>query len=400
MLDQRLSPAAPDLSAPDRSTPELSAPDAAAPDRPDLGLAAPPAPQDRRRLVAALRARLAARPDLLPAHEHARRVVRAFRLPAFYEMETRCNLSCEGCYYFDGGETAASRPEPDLRRWEALFAAEAVRGVSMAYFVGAEPSLSPARLAAAAKSLPRGNIGTNGIAPIPREIPYRIGVSIWSVDPEEDRTLRGAGAFAKALRNYAGDPRAIMLFTVSARTIGEIDRAARLCADHGVELTFNLYSPTRAMRDRLTRRDPGGGGRFDRAIAPVLDAEALARARDAMDAALADHPATVVSSHAYHALMCAPGPRYPLDPVTGEALRCGSRMGEGMRYHLADLSRGHVKCGTPSVDCAQCRMYSGGWSSRFHPRLEDLASDAAFARWLEMVAVAGRIFLLRGDAGG
>ena len=53
-----------------------------------------------------------------------------------------------------------------------------------------------------------------------------------------------------------------------------------------------------------------------------------------------------------------------------------------------------MKCCTFDIDCSQCRIYSGGWSSKFEPRPEDLADITAFERWLDMVDTAGRIFVL------
>ena len=55
---------------------------------------------DRRARLIRLSALLQGAPDLAPSYEEAKRVVRAFRKPAFYEVATRCNLFCEGCYYF------------------------------------------------------------------------------------------------------------------------------------------------------------------------------------------------------------------------------------------------------------------------------------------------------------
>ena len=98
----------------------------------------------RRERLARIRDLLDASPDLRPRYETAKEIVRAFRRPAFYEVATRCNLFCEGCYYF--ADDFAPRPEErNLDAWRAFFAAEAARGVTMAYFVGAEPALEHVR---------------------------------------------------------------------------------------------------------------------------------------------------------------------------------------------------------------------------------------------------------------
>src|SRR5579862_5519784 len=80
-------------------------------------------------------------PDLAARYEAAKAVVRAFRRTGFYEVTQRCNLKCEGCYYFEGGLTQPVVEQKSAAAWDEFFAAEAQRGVSMAYFVGAEPAL-------------------------------------------------------------------------------------------------------------------------------------------------------------------------------------------------------------------------------------------------------------------
>jgi hypothetical protein len=64
-----------------------------------------------------------------------------------------------------------------------------------------------------------------------------------------------------------------------------------------------------------------------------------------------------------------------------------------MRYHTADARQAERKCCTPDVDCSSCRMYSGGWSSKFQPTAHDVSSEAAFSDWLDMMKTLGEIFL-------
>ena len=65
-----------------------------------------------------------------------------------------------------------------------------------------------------------------------------------------------------------------------------------------------------------------------------------------------------------------------------------------MRYFKTDLQPGAEKCGTSDAVCSECRMYSGGWSSKFEPRDGDVRDEAALSDWLEMIAALGRIFLI------
>ncbi|ANU07058.1 radical SAM protein [Paraurantiacibacter namhicola] len=355
----------------------------------------------RRERLGRLKGLLAQSPKLAASYEDAKRVVRAFRRPAFYEISTRCNLFCEGCYHFSDDFHAPASEVNDAQAWDEFFAAEGARGVTMAYFVGAEPALEQERLIAASAHFPYGNIGTNGTIALDPSIPYRIGVSVWGVDEEVDASLRGASAFGKALKNYAGDRRAIMLYTLSKANLADVPRLVETCADHDLPVTFNMYSPTQTYMRKL-----GGAEANDRkyfrissAASNLLwDDESLHETRRVMEEVMERFPETVVYSSAYNEWSTRSGPLYDIDPETGVARDCHSRMTGTMRYYKTDMSHAaQEKCGTSDAICSECRMYSGGWSSKFELRDEDVSSPAAFAAWLEMIETAGRIFLIERD---
>ncbi len=349
----------------------------------------------RRAMIGRLRALLGTAPDLLHRYEAAKDVVRCFRRPAFYEVATRCNLFCEGCYYFSDSRVEVAE-ETSLEAWERFFRAEAARGVTMAYFVGAEPALEQERLIAASACFPYGNIGTNGTIRIDPAVPYRIGLSVWAGDDATDTLLRGGSTFRKAIANYRGDPRAIVLYTFTRRNLAGARRVAEICRDNGLELTFNMYSPTSTYLSRLEHWQ-GNDRRYFRFSRPqdtlIFDDDSLAAVRREANRLIEDFPGTVVYSRAYNDWVTRPGPLHRLDPVTGIASDCRSRILAPMTYHRTDLSRADEKCCTSDVDCSQCRMYSGGWSSRFEPRAEDLRDRASFEDWLDMMETLGRIFI-------
>ena len=351
-----------------------------------------------RRILAGIQTLLRTNPDLRPRYRHAKHVIHAFRKPAFYEITQRCNLWCEGCYYFESGERDLVREEASVGAWEGFFASEADRGVSMAYFVGAEPALHQERLIAASRWFPYGNIGTNGTVRIDAAVPYRIGVSVWAADDESDRKLRGGSAFRKAFRNYAGDPRAIILFTLSRWNLDSARTVAQMCRDNDLPLTFNMYSPTSTFLEKLGQ-GAANDDEFFRSSrpddAPTFSAEDLREVRRTVAGVMDEFPETVLYSRAYNDWACQPTGLYEIDPMTGVATHCGSRIIGQMRYHSADLQRTQPKCCTPDVDCANCRMYSGGWSSKFQPSDRNVADEASFTAWLEMIDVLGRIFLYR-----
>src|SRR5258708_18190226 len=327
-------------------------------------------PRTARTVLQRLHALVQANSDFAARYEAAKRVVRVFRKPAFYENTQRCNLKCEGCYYFEGGVTNHVPEESSVGAWQDFFAAEAQRNVTMAYFVGAEPALHQERLVAASPYFPFGNIGTNGTIRIDPAVPYRIGVSVWAGDDATDRSLRGAPAVRKALRNYAGDPRAIVLYTLSPWNLAQARTIAEMCRDHALPLTFNMYSPTTSFLNKLQAWS-GNDNAFFRLSRPghtpcFSDAD-LIYTRHVVADLMDDFADTIVYAHAYNDSLTGHPPRYSIDGETGIAAHFGSRMIGNMNYYGTDLQRMQPKCATPDVDFSQCRMYSGGWSNPVHP---------------------------------
>ena len=340
---------------------------------------------------------IVANPSLSVRYNEAKQVVRTFRKPAFYEVTQRCNLKCEGCYYFETDFVPVSETV-DLAAWQAFFAAESCRQVSMVYFVGAEPALEQDRLFAAAQYFEHGNVGTNGITRIDPAIPFRIAVSVWGGDDAIDRMLRGSVAFRKAFKNYAGDPRAIIYYTLSELNLETARVIAEMCRDHGLPLTFNMYSPTNLYLDKLSLNQVNDDrffriGRPDKT--PCFSPEGLMRARQIVDDLMERFPETIVYSKAYNDWITEPGPRYYIEPSTGLATGCGSRIDGTMSYYGADLLPMTPKCCTSAIDCSMCRMLSGGWSSKLQPNEDDVHDDAAFSRWLDLIGVLDRIFIYR-----
>jgi hypothetical protein len=339
------------------------------------------------------------RKDLEPAYTAVNQICHIFARPAFYEISDSCNLKCEGCYFFD---PLAHHPEKLGRsefneKWMSLLAQEHARGVTMPYFLGAEPTLEQKRLLIAKQYFKRGNLGTNGTIRLDPEIPFRISISAWAADENDDSWLRGANALRKALRLYEGDKRAILLYTVNPANIDQVSTMARIAQDHGLPLTFNLWSPTTSLLSRLSSFS-GNDDQFFRISTPekslIFSESDLRRARESLAQAIEDFPDTVVYSHAYNRWSTQPGPLYPMDPESNIAQDCGSRISDGFRYYGMDLQPQPVKCCTAAIDCENCRLYSGGWSSHFTPTPQQVESLSGFKQWLDMILTIGRIFLL------
>lgn len=340
-------------------------------------------------------------PDLHDRYNQARFVVRLFRRPAFYEISTKCNVKCEGCYYYETDEQPRVNESDSLSKWDAFFASESARGVSMAYFVGAEPALEQERLNLAAKHFKYGNIGTNGSILIDRSIPFRVSISVWGSDASDEKN-RGARIYRKAIKNYTGDSRAIFLYTVNKWNVQDIFEVAEMCNDSGLLLTFNIYSPTQRFLSRLDEPDFDSNNRFFRISSihdnPCLSDEDLLYLRDVIDQLIDNYPDTIVYTRVYNKWSTESGSRYLIDPNTGFAQNCSARIIGALQYYTADLQTANLKCCTPGIDCRFCRIYSAGWSSKLELNASSLVSREAFVSWLEMIETIGRIFFVDIDS--
>lgn len=160
------------------------------------------------------------------------------------DLTHRCNLRCDGCYFFFE-EMDRAHSIRDDENFEELIVREKARGTNFMTVVGGEPSLELGRLAELYESFSL-NVATNGLLPIPYEgfenLP--IGISVWG-QGQTDRDLRGGGqrdVFGEALKNFENDPRAFWYYTVSAGRAHEIESVVERCVANGNRLLFNYYS--------------------------------------------------------------------------------------------------------------------------------------------------------------
>ena len=95
-----------------------------------------------------------------------------------YDMCNRCNLSCDGCYYYEGAKQFACE-NGDPEAWRGLMRKEKARGITYVVLAGAEPSLVPELLQVCFAEMPLGCIATNGVRRIDPAVGYRIHISVW-----------------------------------------------------------------------------------------------------------------------------------------------------------------------------------------------------------------------------
>ncbi len=312
-----------------------------------------------------------------------------------YDLSNRCNLRCEGCLFFEGDDPARLREAGSDEEWDRFFAAEAARGVNWGYFAGAEPALVPARLRSAHRRIGRGVVLTNGTIRIPADITFRVHVSVWG-DKEHSERLRGADVLEKAIANYAGDERAVFVYTISAQNIDRIVPTVALLAGYRLPVTFNYFSPTSTYLAKLgsSAGHDQNYFRFSRAEDNlVLGPADFAAARAALATVKAVFPETVKYSLAYDGWVSRPEGVYDVDPATGLARDCGNRLTAHFRHYNADMSLNEGKCCSPNIECRSCRAYLQSYAT-FLTRHGEFARDpASFAMWLDVWELWTDLFL-------
>jgi len=278
-----------------------------------------------------------------------------------YDITHDCNIECEGCFYYVGSDHGGRPEATDRATIDSFFRAEAERGVNYAEVSGGEPALAEEKLAIMACHIPRGVIYTNGTVPISRDIRYSIQVSIWGM-PRDDKKLRGAEIFTKQVRNYRDDDRAVFVFTISHRTVDDILAVTALCADTGIPLTYNHFSPTTDYLDRLAAPDGKRDNYFrfssndDNLILTPSD---LQRSEDLIAEAMERYREAVIYNPLFSRLIHNPEGFFRLDPASDVAIDCASRLKGTFKHFRVDLSAADdVKCATPNISCLHCRCYA------------------------------------------
>ncbi len=287
-----------------------------------------------------------------------------------YDMTNRCNIRCEGCYYYTGAKQSVEENR-DPSAWQRLLEAEKERGITFVVLAGAEPSLVPELCEICFRVIPRGAIATNGLKPIPREIDYRIHISAWGNDRTSLAVRNAQDMLVRQMKNYQDDPRAVFVYTFSPVNIDEAREVTALLADGNMQITFNMFSAPVGYTGHL-RHTP----------------ETLARTRQVMAELLAEFPETVLFSPynivahtdrlGLHDLFSCSYPR--MNPSTDIGL------GRSFRQYRTDLEWDReAACCVPDTDCDDCRHYAAG-SAVVTARMYRHAVDpATFSAWLDYV---------------
>ncbi len=287
-----------------------------------------------------------------------------------YDMTNRCNIRCDGCYYYEGDKQFAAEnlSAPD---WRRLMQAEKARGITYVVLAGAEPSLVPQLLSVCHAEMPLGSIATNGFRKIPESVGYKIHISVWGNDETSEKTRGAKHLLKKQIENYQNDPRAVFVYTFTRDNIGEAEDVAADLVAAGCRMTFNVFSSPVGYTGPLRH-----------------DTDSLLQTREMMLALLNRYPRQVLfsaynavahtSSQGLHALYGCSYPRCNPSQDIG--------LGRSFRQYRTDLNWDRsVACCVPDTDCPDCRHYAAG-SAVVTARLYRHVGDAdTFKSWLDYV---------------
>jgi len=287
-----------------------------------------------------------------------------------YDMSNRCNLRCDGCYYYEGEKQFAVENN-QVEAWRGLMRSERERGITYVVLAGAEPSLVPELLEVCFQEIPLGSIATNGFKKIPESVGYKIHISVWGNDETSLRVRKARDLLRKQIENYRNDPRAVFVYTFTRENIEEIAAVAERLVSEDCKLTFNVFSSPIGYAGPL-RHDQGS----------------LLRVRSTMIELLKKYPHHVLFStynavaHTHqgslHDLYTCLYPRQNPSQDIG--------LGRSFRQYRTDLKWDRsAACCVPDTDCADCRHYASG-SAVVTARLFRHAGNLeTFKAWLDYV---------------
>ena len=287
-----------------------------------------------------------------------------------YDMSCRCNIRCEGCYYFEGPKQyAEENRDPDA--WRELMQAEKARGVTFVVLAGAEPALVPELCQVCYEEMPLGTIATNGLIRIPETTAYQIHISVWGNDATSQRIRGAANMLGRQIDNYRNDPRAVFVYTFTPTNIDEAHEVTEILANQGAKVTFNMFSA------------PVG---YDGPLKHTPDS--LMKVRETMIALLSSYPEHVLFSNynavvhthpsGLHDLFACAYPRRNTTQNVG--------LGRSFRQYRADLSWDRdAACCVPDTDCSDCRHYAAGSAIVTSKLFRHATDPETFRAWLDYV---------------
>ena len=317
-----------------------------------------------------------------------------------YDVTKKCNLRCEGCFFFEGELSAKFDEIHDLEEYDVFFKSEKERGITFPHFAGAEPALVQDKLRVASRYWQQGLVYTNGTIKIDKGLPFMLHVSVWG-NSQTDLSLRGRSVFNKAVENMRGDNRAIFMYTINRHNINEIPEVVAICADNNLKISFNHYSPSRQYLEKVHENADHDRSTFRLSSSDdnlSLRPSDLDKSKNIISEVMKRHPATVIYSNFYNRWIHEPDPRYDIDSANGIARDCVILNKSYHRQYHTDFSYDDSECCVANIDCTGCRHYVSGYTKIMNGFRSSLRSANDFKNWIEVYDTWCRLHFIGWDS--
>ncbi|MBF0100010.1 MAG: 4Fe-4S cluster-binding domain-containing protein [Desulfobacterales bacterium] len=301
---------------------------------------------------------------------------------SIYDVTNRCNLRCKGCFFFSSGEDKAAPEEMDITQWETFIDQEKQRGVNLAILIGGEPTLCLDRVEAFYKRLSTF-CATNGFIKLPRDrFPdLMVGISLWG-DEDDEKRLRGKDCFSISSKQYAGDPCAYYLYTITPNQIGKTERIIQKIQDAGLKVHMQLLS-----------NDEGVDG-FN------WTSETLKAIRSEMDDMLDNYPKTVISCKYYHEIITTGemlGRRFswmecPSVTDTFDTRSPKPKRLINFKRWASDLKTTHRCCTSETRDCSTCKDGAAHMSWVMVNKRAHIRTAQDLKNWIEVYEMFAKLY--------
>ncbi|MDH5680275.1 MAG: radical SAM protein [Spirochaetota bacterium] len=288
-----------------------------------------------------------------------------------YDMTNKCNLDCEGCYYYAGDKSLVEN-QTDPENWRQMFQAEKARGITFVVLAGAEPALVPELCRVAYEEIPHGAIATNGLKTIPKDINYKIHISVWGDDEYSETYRKVKACLHKQLTAYKNDDRAVYIYTFTRENIDQVDEVAKQIVNAGGLLSFNQFSaPVNYLGD--LKLDRYARDKMKDKTLNLMDKYKSSILYSSYNAEIHSHDKSL------HELFSCPYPRMNnKNKVVG--------LGKTFRQYRSDLTwDSSVACCVPDTDCGDCRHYAAGSAIVTSKLLSHVETKESFSNWLDYV---------------
>ncbi len=301
-----------------------------------------------------------------------------------YDMSSKCNIRCEGCYYFEG-EKQYTDDNTNPEDWKKLMFSEKERGVTYVVLAGAEPALVPDLCQASYDVIDLGCIATNGFKKIPESVGYKLHLSVWGNDESSYKIRNAKNLLQKQIENYKGDPRAVFVYTFTRGNIEEIHEVMKVIADSDCKLTFNTFSSTADYNGEL-RHTSESKKQMRNAMLEILDKYPENTLYSTYNAVAHSH------EKGLHEVFTCSYPR--VNPSSDIGL------GRSFRQYRTNLTWDRdVACCVPDTDCDDCRHYAAG-SAIIPARLyRHVDNPEIFKAWLDYVDTYLAVWVMGYDKG-